>query len=189
MRGAKPRLDNVTPMRGSPAAENERVMLDRAKAIAKRLRPRGLNPAERTEWNRVAAMLADPRLDRLKPHFVDTVVEYCRACVRLRDLRAFFVDHEKAERLQREANTPMHTALGATVTVNHPLAAEIHVTNGRHGEQLKSHPHVAQMNETWRQWRSLMAELGLSPTAERNMMPGQGSLFDDPAEEFFAGKA
>jgi phage terminase small subunit len=58
---------------------------------------------------------------------------------------------------------------------------------GRNGSQLKAHPHVAQMNETWRQWRSLMAELGLSPTAERNMMPGQGNLFDDPAAEFYGG--
>jgi len=94
------------------------------------------------------------------------------------------VDLQEVRRLEREAQAPRHAVIGA-IQCEHPIAAEVYEVEGRNGVQLKAHPHVAQMNETWRQWRSLMGELGLSPTAERNMMPGQGDLFDDPASEFY----
>lgn len=180
MQGRKPKVSNVVPLTGAKAPR-----LSPAKLAAK-LCPRGVTKEERKEWMRVATMLADPALDRLKAHFVDTIMEYCRATIRLRTIRQFFVDLQEMRRLEKVSETPPHSAIGE-IECEHPLAAEVYEVQGRNGSQLKAHPHVAQMNETWRQWRSLMAELGLSPTAERNMMPGQGSLFDDPAAEFYGG--
>lgn len=158
MRGRKPAQSNVVPLKGAAQRPTPAQ-------LAKKLCPRGLTKEERKEWMRVATLLAEPTLDRLKPHFVDAVVEYCRATIRLRVLRQWFID-----------NTPE----GAD-----RLAAETYEVEGRNGTQIKSHPHVAQLNETWRQWRSLMMECGLSIASERNMIPGQGDLFDDPAAEFY----
>ena len=159
MRGAKPTPDNVIPMKGLSRRLPPAV-------LARRLCPRRLTPELRKEWLRVGTLLADPTADRLKPLFVDAVTEYCIATIRLRALRQFFRDHKPAED-------------------EGPLGGEIYEVEGRNGAQLKSHPHVAQLNETWRQWRSLMMELGLSPASERNMVPGQGDLFDGPAAEFY----
>ena len=90
-------------------------------------------------------------IGRLKGHFVDVVAEYCRAIARLSKLRKEL------------------TGLG-----------EVYSVVGRNGEQFKSRPEVAQMNETWRQWRQLAAALGLSPADERGLMVVQGELFDNP---------
>src|ERR1039458_8232582 len=117
----------------------------------------------RNEWNLVAIILADPTVDRLKPRFVDVILEYCRVCVRLRKLRAAFDEMKVAPEIDGPKTA---------------LEAELHVTEGRHGIQLKTHPYVGQMNEAWRQWRALVAMIGLSPADERNMLPGQGDLFD-----------
>lgn len=153
MRGAKPKLDNIIPMRRDDAE------VDRDKAVQRlirKLRPRGLDAELKREWDRVAAILADPTVDRLKPRYVDTILEYCRANVRLRELR-----------------TAMPTVF-----------QEIYKVEGRNGSQVKAHPFVGQVNETWRQWRSMVAMLGLSPTDERNLLPGQGDLFDE-GESYF----
>jgi phage terminase small subunit len=65
------------------------------------------------------------------------------------------------------------------------LQAEIYrVEAGRNGTQIKTHPFVAQINESWRQWRCMIGMLGLSPADERNLIPGQGDLFDG-AEKYF----
>jgi phage terminase small subunit len=184
MRGAKPKLSNVIPFKGSGPAAGERERRAKTLRLVRKLRPRGLPPAELKEWNRVGPLLADPTVDRLKPHFVDIVLEYCRATIRLRDIRTYFADLQETRRLQKQFETPRHSAIGE-IECEHPLAAEMYEVKGRNGSQLKAHPHVAQLNETWRQWRSLMMELGLSPASERNMMPGQGGLFDDPASEFY----
>ena len=130
---------------------------------------------------RVATLLADPTLDRLKPHFTDAVLEYCRAAIRLRMFRNYFATN-KVELTEEEG---VNENVVARVTGEPGLDAEMYVVHGRNGTQLKSHPFVAQMNETWRQWRSLMMECGLSIASERNMIPGQGNLFDDPAGEFY----
>lgn len=178
MRGAKPRLRNVVPLRG----EQEEANTAREAAVKRAVRtfqPRGLNAEVRKEWNRVARILADPTVDRLKARYVDVILEYCRATVRLRNLRAAFDELAGAAAARFALDHP-----GGSVAPD-PLSAEIHITAGRNGEQLKSHPHVAQMNETWRQWRSLVAMLGLSPTDERNLIPGQGDLFDE-SEQYFA---
>jgi len=155
MRGAKPKLKNVVPMRpdGSGDAELREQLIARA---IKKLQPRGLDPELRKEWRRVARVLAEPTVDRLKARYVDVILEYCRVCVRLRQFR------EAMPNVQREI---YNAAAGDKTT--------------RNGVQIKSHPFVAQMNEAWRQWRSLVAMLGLSPTDERNLLPGQGDMFDE----------
>lgn len=155
MRGAKPKLRNVVPMRPDDVdAENLRKKM--TQRTIRRLMPRDLPPEVVNEYKRVAAILADPSVDRLKARYIDTIIEYCRCTVRMRGLRA-----------------SMPT-----------LAHEIYRVKTRNGDQVKSHPHVAQVNESWRQWRSLIAMLGLSPTDERNLLPGQGDLFDENDQYF-----
>lgn len=89
-------------------------------------------------------------LGRLKPHFVDALAEYCRVVRRLSDARKYLDEQ------------------GWT-----------YVTSGRNGQQYKSNPEVAQLNDDWRKWRSLVGEFGLAPAAERGMKSGQSDLFDD----------
>lgn len=160
MRGAKPKLKNVIPMRadGSGDADLREAQVKRA---IKLLQPRGLNPHLRKEWRRVARILAEPTVDRLKSRYVDVILEYCIVCVRLRQFR------EAMPQLSRE----LYNAASGDKTT-------------RNGIQIKSHPYVAQMNEAWRQWRSLVAMLGLSPTDERNLLPGQGDMFDETDSYF-----
>jgi Phage terminase, small subunit. len=89
-------------------------------------------------------------LGRLKPHFVDALAEYCRVVRRLADARKYLDESEWT-----------------------------YITSGRNGQQFKSRPEVAQLNDDWRKWRSLVGEFGLAPAAERGMQSGQGDLFDD----------
>lgn len=160
MRGAKPKLKNVIPMRSDGAGDAELREAQVRRAI-KLFRPRGLDPVLRKEWNRVARVLAEPTVDRLKARYVDVILEYCRVCVRLRSLR------EAMPTLSKEI---YNAASGDKTT--------------RNGIQVKSHPFVAQLNEAWRQWRSLVGMLGLSPTDERNLLPGQGDMFDETDSYF-----
>lgn len=90
------------------------------------------------------------RLGRLKQHFVDFVHEYCVVKCRMDELR---------------------TTLDKTEWT--------YVTTGRHGSQRKSRPEVAQLNDDWRKWNSLVAQLGMSPATELRFNDRQGSLFDD----------
>lgn len=89
-------------------------------------------------------------LGRLKPHYLDAVCEYCRVVRRLADARKYLDEKDW-----------------------------IYITQGRNGVQYKSRPEVAQLNDDWRKWRSLVGEFGLAPAAERGMNSGQGDLFDD----------
>lgn len=174
MQGRKPKPSNVVPMKGvTPRLSPSE--------LAAKLCPRGVTKEERKEWMRVATLLADPALDRLKPHFADSILEYCRLTIRLRMFRAYFAEN----RIALSAEEGISANVVDRVTGEGGLDAEMYVVHGRNGTQLKSHPFVAQMNETWRQWRSLMAEIGLSIASERNMAPGQGHLFEDPAAEFY----
>jgi P27 family predicted phage terminase small subunit len=145
-------------MRSDTPEGRERLRDLAVEQAIKKLQPAGLNKEVRAEWRRVARLLADPSVDRLKPRFVDVIVEYCRVIVRLRTLR------------------------DAMPKINMEI---YRVEAGRNGTQVKTHPYVAQINESWRQWRSLVAMLGLSPADERNMLPGQGDLFDE-SEQYFA---
>lgn len=89
-------------------------------------------------------------LGRLKPHFVDALCEYCRVVSRLADARRVLDEEDWT-----------------------------YVVVGRNGNQQKSRPEVAQLNDDWRKWRSLVGEFGLAPAAERGMQSGQSDLFDD----------
>ena len=89
-------------------------------------------------------------LGRLKPHFLDALCEYCRVVRRLKDARQYLDDNEWS-----------------------------YITAGRNGNQYKSRPEVAQLNDDWRKWRSLVGEFGLAPAAERGMHAGQNDIFDD----------
>ena len=92
---------------------------------------------------------------RLKKLFVDVISEYCRIVVRLADARKDLDDKDWT-----------------------------YVTTGRHGNQEKSRPEVAQLNDDWRKWRSLVSELGLSPSAERHLSKVQGDLFNNDFDKF-----
>jgi phage terminase small subunit len=89
-------------------------------------------------------------LGRLKPHFVDAFCEYCRVVRRLADARSYLDEAEWT-----------------------------YVSSGRQGTQFKSRPQVAQLNDDWRKWRSLVGEFGMAPSSERNMISSQGDLFDN----------
>lgn len=95
------------------------------------------------------------RLGRLRPHYVDFIEQYCVVKVRMDDLRSFLDDEDWS-----------------------------YATSGRHGIQHKSRPQVAQLNDDWRKWNSLVAQLGLSPATELRFNDKQGGLFDD--DEFGA---
>ena len=89
-------------------------------------------------------------IGRLKPHFVDALAEYCIVRRRLSDARKYLDEKD------------WH-----------------YITGGRNGTQYKARPEVAQLNDDWRKWRSLVGEFGLAPAAERGMQSGQSDLFDD----------
>lgn len=87
---------------------------------------------------------------RLKRHFVDFIAEYCIVKVRLDGWRVHLDKNDWT-----------------------------YETVGRHGVQMKSRPEVAQLNDDWRKWNSLVAQLGLSPATELRFNDKQGNLFDD----------
>lgn len=88
--------------------------------------------------------------NRLKRHFIDFIAEYCVVKVRMDGWRRYLDENEWS-----------------------------YVTTGRHGVQEKSRPEVAQLNDDWRKWNSLVAQIGLSPATELRFNDKQGSLFDD----------
>ena len=115
----------MIPMRGDGTSDLDAARTAAMRRAVNRLRPKNLPPELRKEWNRVGLMLADPIVDRLKLRFVDVILEYCRVTVRLRGLRAAF------DELAAKAAAPEKAMT--------PLEAELHVTEGRHGTQLKMH--------------------------------------------------
>lgn len=121
-----------------------------------------LKPVDLTEREAAVWDRLAPQLamqGRLKAHFVDSVSEYCRALMRMKILR---------EKLEDEGET--------------------YIVEGRNGAQIKSRPEVAQLNQTWSNWRNLTAALGLTPTDERGLAAGQGDLFPDKNEFASLGK-
>jgi phage terminase small subunit len=108
-------------------------------ALVPRLCPADLSPEITEEWHRIGTLLCE--LDRLKPHYVDTVTEYCLAVVRLRTLRAEFKT----------------------------LDDEFITTSGRYGLRIKPRPELAEISETWRRWKSLARDLGFSPKSDQSL--------------------
>ncbi len=149
MVGAKPKLaaKNATalPLHAEPQSVHF--------ARAKNLRPTWLSDDELAIWDHIAPQLC--MLDRLKPHFVDALAEYCIVRVRLSNARKY-LDEKDWE----------------------------YVTFGRNGAQHKSRPQVAQLNDDFRKWTMLAARFGMTPTDERSLQRGQGDLFNDDFDNF-----
>lgn len=156
MQGRKPKPRNVVPFKPGDEPSQSDLRRKAIRRAVNSLRPRRIDDELKREWKRVATMLADPTVDRLKARYVDVILEYCRLCVRLRALYAVFETVE----------------------------AESYEIETRNGLQRKTDPRVGQRNETWRQWNSLRMELGLGPASERNLLPGQGDLFDESEQHF-----
>lgn len=90
---------------------------------------------------------------RLKAIFVDAFHEYCIVRVRLEEAREYLDENDWE-----------------------------YVVTGRNGAQHKSRPQVAQLNDDWRKWKSLVGEFGLGPNAEKTMAnvgAVQTDLFND----------
>jgi len=93
-------------------------------------------------------------LGRLKPHFVDAFAEYCYLLTRIAETRKYLAEND-----------------------------ETYVVYGRNGEQHKSRPQVAQLNDDWRKLQRLTACFGLTPSDEKTLINSiQGSLLDEFAE-------
>ncbi|PNQ53670.1 hypothetical protein C1141_20035, partial [Vibrio agarivorans] len=73
-------------------------------------------------------------LNRLHAQFIDFVVEYCIVSARIKRLRKFLDEHDW-----------------------------YYTTESTHGIQHKRFPQAAQLNDDWRKWNQLVAQLGLSP--------------------------
>lgn len=124
-------------------------------AAAEALRPKYITGAQRKVWDRIVPDLS--KAGRLKSIFVDFIAEYCDIKVRIDKARKHLDSKD----------------VGWTYT-----------TVGRHGEQAKSRPEVAQLNDDWRKWNTLVNQLGLSPATELRFNDKQGDLFKDGFDEF-----
>lgn len=120
-------------------------------AQAEALRPKqGLTEAELKEWDKTAPRLA--MLGRLRPHFTDALMEYCRVIRRLADTRAI---------LDREGWT--------------------YGSETRYGDQQKSRPEVAQLNADWVKWWNLQQAFGFMPSPDKRLsksLSGNDALDD-----------
>jgi len=118
-----------------------------ARAKSEEIRPDDLNDEERKVWDRICPQLFYE--NRMKALYSDLLAEFCRAVVRLASNRAVIDEHG-----------------GPTFK-----------TTGRHGDQWKSRPEVAQMNDDFRKLTQLAAHFGLSPATEMRYAAKQGELF------------
>lgn len=123
--------------------------------LSNKLKPEYLDEPRQRVWDRVAPELS--KAGRLKPLFVDFVAEYCEVKVRIDQARAYLDTKGVGWKYK---------------------------TVGRHGHQLKSRPEVAQLNDDWRKWNSLVNQLGLSPATELRFNDKQGDLFRDDFDNF-----
>jgi phage terminase small subunit len=166
MRGRKPDLAaNVVPMRPDGAGDPALVQAAVDRQV-KALMPRGLSKELRAEWRRVGRILADPTVDRLKPKFCDVILRYCQECIELRKIL--------------EAMPEAGRRFYKTTTQDGEQEKA-----GRNGVQWRSHPNVAQYDRAFARWIALVTRLGLSPQDDRNLIPGQGDLFD-PSDKYFS---
>lgn len=100
------------------------------------MKPTGLSELEESVWDRVCVLLLKEQ--RMKPLFVDALREYCFITARMREITSDFAGKK-----------------GRTYEVD-----------GRNGKQQKNRPEMAERNELFRQWNSLVAQFGLSPAQE-----------------------
>lgn len=126
---------------------------ERARARLEELRPEGLTGQMRWTFDRLALPLCHPTVDRLKPSNVYMFRQLCSAVVR----------HDR-------------------IALELEELGETYESETRNGVQIKSRPEVAQLNETFRQIRTLANDFGMTPAAERGLS-GAGQLgfnFTDP---------
>lgn len=129
----------------------------RAEARSRELRPTELPFDVRAIWDRIAPTLCDPRKNRLDEASVFMFEQLCWLVARYEKLRLDV--RENGETYESET---------------------------RNGVQFKSRPEVGQLNETFRQLRSLANEFGMTPASERGMQ-GSGQMgfnFDDDGDDF-----
>lgn len=156
MAGRYPSADNVAqhPSYDQGAAASEENE-QKHTDLADELRPEKMPAACRKVWDRIAPELS--KAGRLKTLYVDFVSEYCEVKVRLD---------------------------GARSKLDKKNFGWTYETKGRHGSQLKSRPEVAQYNDDWRKWNTLVNQLGLSPATELRFNDKQGDFFRDGFDEF-----
>lgn len=153
-----PKADLNKPLRNvvmHPSAKNVEIMQPTGEPNAAHIQQaKNLRPKTLTLAERKFWDATAPQmvmLGRLKPHFAFAYEEYCIVVIKMRDTRAY---------LNKNGWT--------------------YESETRNGIQIKSRPEVAQLNDDWRKWRSLVGEFGLAPAAERGMKAGpQGDLFGD----------
>lgn len=116
-----------------------------------------LRPAEmlfeiRAVWDRIAPALCHPRRKRLHEGNIYMFETLCWTIARYERLRLDVWEN-----------------------------GETYESETRNGKQQKARPEVGQLNETWRQVRTLASDFGMTPAAERAMAnSGQlGFDFDD----------
>ena len=112
------------------------------------LKPPNLTDSGAKVWDRVCVLLI--KEERMKALFVDSLHQYCRTVARMGEIVAYLADPE----------------VGRTYEVK----------NGRNGLQIKNRPEIAEYNELFRQWNSLVAQWGLSPAVELRFTSGQQQL-------------
>lgn len=93
-------------------------------------------------------------LGRLKPHNSDVFADYCHVLNEIREARAFLKSNDYT-----------------------------YASHSKAGQQLKSRPEVAQLNDNWRKFRSLIGEFGLAPASERALDLTQNT-FNDSFDDF-----
>ncbi len=118
---------------------------ERAAIRCDELQPEDLTLEEREAWKRLALPLCHPTVDRLNPTNTFMFLQLVRCVMRHERLR---VELEELD--------------------------ETYSTSTRDGEQWKTRPQVAQLNETFRQIRALGNEFGMTPASARAVTaPGQ----------------
>lgn len=118
---------------------------------AQEMMPELSNDAQKVIWLRVCSELL--KVDRMKPLFIDALAQFCYVLARMNFITQFLEDSKN----------------GYT-----------YIVEGRNGEQIKNRPEMAERNELFRQWKSLVGDFGLSPTTEKTYVNGIGSQGDLP---------
>ena len=128
-------------------------------AMSAELRPTFILSAEELQvWDRITPWLA--MQNRLKPWYMDTLIEYCRVVNNINATVQYF---------RQEGNNEFYTV------------------STRNGSQKKVDPRISQLNEQRRILRSYVGDFGLTPAAEKALNVMQDDIFgDNPFAQFKA---
>ena len=123
---------------------------------ARELRPDDLPFEVRAIWDRLAPPLCQPTRARLNEGNAYMFEQLCWTVAR----------HERLRLDVREGG-------------------ETYQAETRNGVQQKARPEVGQLNETWRQIRSLASDFGMTPASERALKSNGQLGFDFDGEDDF----